>query len=181
MDVETTPIPDCLLITPQVFGDHRGSFQELYHLEKYQQAGINPSFVQDNYSRSTQGILRGLHFQQHHQQGKLVQAIRGRIFDVAVDLRPQSPAYRKWFGTELNDELRQQLYIPPGCAHGFLVLSEQAEVLYKCTDLYYPEEEFTLMWNDPTIGIEWPLTSEPVLSGKDQQGHLFDQLPALKN
>ena len=144
------------VITPAVHGDNRGYFMETYSLRDMQEAGIDIDFVQDNQSMSVKGVLRGLHFQKQHPQGKLVRVIRGRVFDVAVDLRSGSETYGKWFGVELSEENKKQFYIPEGFAHGFLVLSDTAEFCYKCTDFYHPGDEGGLAWNDPAIGIEWP-------------------------
>ena len=173
MQIETTAIADCLLITPTVHGDERGFFMELYQQQRYAEEANLPPFVQDNYSRSVQGTLRGLHYQLEQAQGKLVQVIRGDVFDVAVDLRQRSPSFGKHVAVRLNEKTRQQFYVPPGCAHGFYVVSESADFLYKCTDFYHPESERTLQWNDVEIGIDWPINSEPILSAKDQAGVSF--------
>jgi dTDP-4-dehydrorhamnose 3,5-epimerase len=170
MHVETTVIPGLLKIQPKVFGDPRGFFTETFQHQRYRDAGIATEFVQDNFSRSSKGTLRGLHYQIQHPQGKLVQVLRGKIFDVVVDLRKTSPSFGRWLGFELSDETCQQVFVPPGCAHGFCVLSESADFTYKCTDYYFPEHERTLLWNDPALGIEWPLTQEPLLSQKDRVG-----------
>lgn len=175
MQVETTAISGLLLIQPKVFRDSRGFFTETFQRQRYHDAGIAADFVQDNLSRSSKGTLRGLHYQIPHPQGKLVQVLRGKIFDVVVDLRRPSPTFGRWLGFELSDETCQQVFVPPGCAHGFCVLSETADFTYKCTDLYFPEHERTLLWNDPAIGIEWPLTDEPILSAKDRAGIPFDR------
>lgn len=159
-----------LLIEPRVFEDARGFFKETYQKQRYREAGITAEFVQDNYSRSTRGTLRGLHYQIEHPQGKLVQVFRGEIFDAAVDLRRDSPRFGKWVGHRLSEANHRQMYVPPGFAHGFCVLSDVAEVFYKCTDLYYPQYERTLLWNDPAVGIEWPIDGEPILSEKDRHG-----------
>lgn len=157
-------------ITPRVFGDHRGYFLEFYQYEAFKAAGIDVQFVQDNQSCSRKGVLRGLHFQKEHMQGKLVRAISGKVFDVAVDIRKESKTYGKWHGVILDSEKKNMFYIPAGFAHGFLVLSETAEFVYKCTDYYYPEEEDGYMWNDPDIGIEWPeIDSDIILSEKDKK------------
>ncbi|MBE9204621.1 dTDP-4-dehydrorhamnose 3,5-epimerase [Synechocystis salina LEGE 06099] len=162
---------DVLVLEPKVFGDERGFFFESYNDKVFQQAvGIDPDFVQDNHSFSRQGVLRGLHYQIQHPQGKLVRATRGEIFDVAVDLRRNSPSFGQWVGYVLNDHNKRQLWIPAGFAHGFAVLSPEAEVLYKATDYYAPTYDRTLLWNDPAIGIDWPLTTPPLLSPKDQRG-----------
>lgn len=170
MQVTPTDLPGMLLIEPRVFGDARGSFKETYHQQRYAEAGMPLPFVQDNLSRSQQGTLRGLHVQVERSQGKLVQAFEGEIFDVAVDVRPDSPTFGQWAGARLSAENHLQLYIPPGFAHGFYVLSETALVFYKCTDVYCPEHERTLAWNDLTVGIKWPTTEDLLLSEKDQHG-----------
>ena len=173
MKVVKTPIEGVLLIKPQVFGDERGYFVETWQKERYEAAGINLPFVQDNHSKSTKGILRGLHFQKQHPQGKLVMVSLGEVFDVAVDIRKGSPTFGKWFGAILNQENQNQLWIPPGMAHGFVVLSDVAHFHYKCTDFNHPGEEGSIRWNDPTIGIDWPYKEEPVLSAKDQIAPFF--------
>ena len=157
------------VIEPTVFKDERGYFMETYNENDNKEAGLNMKFVQDNQSMSVRGVLRGLHFQKQYPQGKLVRVVRGKVFDVAVDLREGSPTYKKWYGVELSDENKKQFYIPEGFAHGFLVLSDEAEFLYKCTDFYHPGDEGGIMWNDPEIGIEWPLDDgvELVISEKD--------------
>ncbi len=154
--VTKCPIEGLYIIEPTVFGDNRGYFMETYNQQDMEQAGLNMKFVQDNQSMSVKGVLRGLHFQMQFPQGKLVRAIKGRVFDVAVDLRANSPTYGKWYGVELTEENKKQFYISEGFAHGFLVLSETAEFCYKCTDFYHPGDEGGLAWNDPAIGIEWP-------------------------
>jgi dTDP-4-dehydrorhamnose 3,5-epimerase len=164
-----TDLPGVIVIEPKVFEDERGFFMETYHQPRFAEAGIDVSFVQDNHSRSRRGVLRGLHYQIRHAQGKLIRAVRGEIYDVAVDLRKSSPTFGRWVGLTLNETNRKQLYIPPGFAHGFCVVSEIAEVLYKTTDVYHPAEERTLLWNDPALGIAWPV-SAPVVSAKDQRG-----------
>ena len=162
------PIQGLFEIQPKVFGDSRGYFLESYSQRDFEQAGIQARFVQDNQSRSVKGVLRGLHFQKSHPQGKLVSVTEGEVFDVAVDLRPSSPSLGKWYGVVLSSEKKNQLYIPGGFAHGFLVLSETAVFSYKCTDFYYPQDEGGIIWNDPDIGVIWPyLGMEYVLSGKD--------------
>lgn len=166
MEVVRTDIEGVLLIKPRAFGDHRGFFLETFQAKRYGQAGIDLPFVQDNLSRSRQGILRGLHFQRKHPQGKLVSVTRGRVFDVAVDIRLASPTFGKWFGAILDDENHHQLWVSPGLAHGFCVLSETADFTYKCTDYYHPEDEGCLRWKDPDIGIDWPMDN-PTLSDKD--------------
>ncbi len=175
-----TRLPEVLIVEPDVYRDQRGWFLETYHLQKYQEAGILPPFVQDNCSSSVLGTLRGLHFQMTRPQGKLIRVIRGEIFDVAVDIRKGAPSFALWVGVTLSAEDFRQIYIPPGFAHGFCVLSDVAEVEYKCTDVYAPGGEVTIRWNDPRIGIQWPI-EQPLLSTKDAAGQvlddLWDQLP----
>jgi dTDP-4-dehydrorhamnose 3,5-epimerase len=170
-----TPIADVVLVEPQVFGDDRGYFMETWHAEKFKSAGIDATFLQDNQSRSTQWTLRGLHLQVQHTQGKLVRVTAGAVFDVVVDLRHGSPSFGRWWGVELSDQNRRMLWVPPGLAHGILITSASADFLYKCTDVYSPAHERTLAWNDPTVGIRWPLPAgvSPNLSAKDQQGRSF--------
>lgn len=170
MNVRETNLPGVLLLEPRVFEDSRGWFMETYHGPRLSLAGINVSFVQDNHSFSREGVLRGLHYQIRMPQGKLVRVVRGAVFDVAVDLRRLSPTFGRWHGVKLSAENRLQLYIPEGFAHGFLSLSDRAEVIYKCTDVYQPEHERTLLWNDPEVGIEWPIDGYPILSDKDERG-----------
>jgi len=167
-----TAISDVVLVEPAVFGDERGFFLEVWHREKYRTGGIDRDFVQDNHSKSRQGILRGLHYQSQHPQGKLVRAIAGEIFDVAVDIRRSSPTFGQWVGNRLSAENKKMMWVPEGFAHGFYVISDVAEVIYKCTDYYDPEHEHSLLWNDPDIGIDWPLVNQepPVLSEKDRMG-----------
>lgn len=166
MKVISTAIPEVLIIEPKVFGDSRGFFLETFQAARYAEAGIPGPFVQDNHSHSAKGVLRGLHFQKQYPQGKLVYVTSGTIFDVAVDIRKDSPTFGKWVGITLSADKHQQFYVPPGFAHGFCVLSDSADFHYKCTDYYHPEDEGCIRWNDPNIGIEWPLT-EPTLSAKD--------------
>ncbi|HLE52217.1 MAG TPA: dTDP-4-dehydrorhamnose 3,5-epimerase [Anaerolineales bacterium] len=172
MKFTPTAITDVILIEPDVFGDERGFFIETYHAKRFATAGIRTTFVQDNHSRSREGILRGLHYQIHQPQGKLVRVVSGEVFDVAVDLRQVSPTFGKWVGHYLSADNKLQLWIPPGFAHGFYVLSEWADVVYKVTDFYARQWERTLLWNDPDLGIAWPLLSGilPVLSAKDIEG-----------
>lgn len=167
-EFKTFDIPGPVLVHPQVFGDDRGFFLELYKHTDFVQGGIKEHLVQDNYSKSSKGVLRGLHYQKTPRaQGKLVMCMKGRIFDVAVDIRTGSSQYGKWIGVELSEENRLMLYVPPGFAHGFQVLSDTAEVMYKCTNEYSPADDRGIIWNDPDINISWPL-KDPVLSGKDQ-------------
>jgi dTDP-4-dehydrorhamnose 3,5-epimerase len=171
MNVLPTEIPDVLIIEPRVFQDDRGFFLESYNGKAFaEKAGITESFVQDNHSRSSQHVLRGLHYQIKQAQGKLVRATVGAIFDVAVDLRKHSPTFGQWVGYQLSAENKRMLWVPPGFAHGFMVMSEVAEVLYKATDYYAPEHERSLLWNDPDLAIDWHLNGEPILSAKDQAG-----------
>ncbi len=166
MKVTETAIPGVLLIEPKVFGDSRGFFLETFHAARYAEAGITGPFVQDNHSHSAKGVLRGLHFQKQYPQGKLVYVTSGTVFDVTVDIRKDSPTFGKWVGVILSADEHKQFYVPPGFAHGFCVLSDWADFHYKCTDYYHPEDEGSIRWNDPAIGIEWPLTN-PTLSTKD--------------
>ncbi|MDD4455993.1 MAG: dTDP-4-dehydrorhamnose 3,5-epimerase [Syntrophotalea acetylenica] len=168
MEVVKTSLDGVLLVKPKVFGDQRGYFLETFRVQQYAELGIRIPFVQENHSRSRRGILRGIHYQNPRPQGKLVSVIRGAVFDVAVDIRPDSPNYGKWFGTILDDKEHHQLWVPPGFGHGFCVLSEVVDFVYKCTDYYMPEYDATIRWDDPDIGIEWPIDDEPVLSNKDK-------------
>jgi dTDP-4-dehydrorhamnose 3,5-epimerase len=166
-----TAIPDVLIFEPQVFGDERGFLLVSFNAENFRDAtGSDITFVQDNHSRSRRGVLRGLHYQIKQPQGKLVRVVTGRVFDVAVDVRKSSPTFGRWVGVELSADNHRLLWIPPGFAHGFLVLSDTADFLYKMTDVYAPEHERTIDWNDPAIGIVWPVEGEPVLSAKDKVG-----------
>ena len=162
-----TDLPDVILVEPEVHRDQRGFFLETYHQRKYAEGGIAGPFVQDNHSRSVKGTLRGLHAQRQYPQGKLVRAVEGEMFDVAVDIRPASATFGRWVGVRLSGENFRQLYIPPGFAHGFCVLSDIVHVEYKCTDFYRPEDEIGVAWDDPDIGIAWPI-AEPVISAKDR-------------
>ena len=172
MKVTRLAIPEVVLIEPKVFGDARGFFFESFNQKAFNDAtGTNHQFVQDNHSRSAKGVLRGLHYQIQQPQGKRVRVVRGAVFDVAVDIRKSSPTFGQWVAEELSEDNHRQLWVPPGFAHGFMVLSETAEFLYKTTDYYAPHYERCIAWNDPVIGIEWPhLAQAPVLSAKDQQG-----------
>lgn len=169
--VETCGIEGLKVITPTVFGDARGYFCETYHYEDYKAAGISDIFVQDNQSASGHGVLRGLHFQIEHPQAKLVRVIRGEVFDVAVDIREGSPTYGQWYGVRLSEENKKQLYVPKNFAHGYLVLSDYAEFCYKCTDFYHPGDEGGILYNDPAIGVQWPIPEgmTPILSERDQK------------
>ena len=177
MEFERTNIPGVIILKPKVFGDERGFFMETFRSDLLAGAGIAGQFVQDNHSGSQQGILRGLHYQIRQAQGKLVRTVAGDIFDVVVDLRRSSPTFGHWLGVELSVKNKKQIWIPPGFAHGFYVLSEWAEVVYKTTDYYAPEWERSLLWNDPALGIEWPLLhgQPPVLSKKDARGTAFSE------
>ena len=174
MQVTATDLPEVMVIEPKVFGDARGFFLESFNAKAFAEAtGVDLPFVQDNHSRSAQGVLRGLHYQIKQAQGKLVRVVRGAVFDVAVDVRRSSPNFGHWVGVELTEDNNRQLWVPPGFAHGFLVLSASADFLYKTTDYYAPEHERSVLWNDPAIGIDWPLLGEPLLSGKDKAGVLL--------
>lgn len=174
MRVIPTSIPEVLILEPKVFGDSRGFFLESFNARAFRDAcGLDVSFVQDNHSRSAQGVLRGLHYQLLQPQGKLVRVVRGRVFDVAVDVRRSSPTFGRWEGTELSEDNHRQLWVPAGFAHGFVVLSELADFLYKTTDYYAPQHERCIAWNDPAIGIDWPFQGEPLLSAKDREGKLL--------
>jgi dTDP-4-dehydrorhamnose 3,5-epimerase len=174
-------IQDVVLLTPKVFGDERGFFMETFRQDEFEQHCGNYQFVQDNHSSSGKGILRGLHYQHKHPQGKLVRVTRGEVFDVAVDMRKNSPTFGQWIGSYLNDVNKQMLWLPPGFAHGFYVLSETAEFQYKCTDYFTPDDEYALLWNDPEVGIRWPLIdASPTLSAKDLQGRLLRDCPVFE-
>jgi dTDP-4-dehydrorhamnose 3,5-epimerase len=176
MQVSDTRIQGVKIIQPKVFGDSRGFFLETFEKKRYQEMlNINLDFVQDNHSRSSQGVLRGLHFQKQNPQGKLVRVVRGEVFDVVVDIRKDSPTYGAWEGVVLSEENKTQFWIPPGLAHGFVVLSDTADFEYKCTDYYNPAHEGCLLWNDPVVGVEWPI-EKPLLSEKDKVGKLLKEL-----
>jgi dTDP-4-dehydrorhamnose 3,5-epimerase len=178
MKFHKTPIADVLLIEPQVFGDDRGFFMETWQALKFEAAGVDANFVQDNHSRSTQWTLRGMHMQVAHTQGKLVRVASGSVFDVVVDLRRASPSFGQWWGTELSDQNHRMVWVPAGLAHGMLVTSASADFLYKCTDIYSPAHERTLAWNDRTVGIKWPIPAgiQPNLSAKDLKGRSFAEI-----
>ncbi len=176
MRVQDTALSGVLIIEPKIFGDARGFFLETYNQERYREAGIDLDFVQDNLSFSRRGTLRGLHFQNPQAQGKLVYVLEGEVFDVAVDIRKDSPTFGKWLGVTLSSENKRQFYVPPGFAHGFCVTSETALFAYKCTDLYAPEHEGIVLWCDEDLGIDWP-TSEPVLSEKDRRAPRLRDIP----
>lgn len=169
MQFLATELQGVVVIEPKVFEDERGFFMETYHKPRFVAAGIDVEFVQDNHSRSRAGVLRGLHYQITRPQGKLLRVIRGSILDVAVDLRRSSPTFGRWFGCDLSEANRRQIFIPPGFAHGFCVTSDVVEVIYKCTDVYVPQDERTLLWNDPALGIRWPVAN-PTISPKDERG-----------
>lgn len=174
MKIQATAIPDVLIIEPMVFGDERGFFYESYNQKRFTElTGISRTFVQDNHSKSTKGVLRGLHYQIQHSQGKLVHCTAGTVFDVSVDLRKSSPSFGQWVGVELSAANKRHVWIPEGFAHGYLVTSDSAEFLYKTADYWTPEFERCIMWNDPQIGIDWPLDGEPLLSNKDRLGSLL--------
>ena len=174
MQIHTTAIPDVLIIEPKVFGDDRGFFFECFNQRRFEELiGVSTRFVQDNHSKSAKNVLRGLHYQIQQPQGKLVRVIAGEVFDVAVDIRKSSPTFGKSVGLTLSAENKRQLWIPPGFAHGFVVTSESAEFLYKTTDYWAPEFERSIRWNDPAIGIEWPISGAPLLSAKDRDARLL--------
>ena len=170
MNVTPTALPEVLVISPRVFGDDRGFFFESWNARTFAAAGVDATFVQDNHSRSSRGVLRGLHYQIEHAQGKLVRAVTGEVFDVVVDLRRSSPNFGRWVGVTLSADNNKMMWIPAGFAHGFLTMSETADFLYKTTDYWYPQHERTLLWNDPALGIEWPLDVAPKVAPKDATG-----------
>ena len=175
-----TAIADVLVLEPKVFGDARGFFFESFNARDFAQAtGLNVDFAQDNHSKSAKGVLRGLHYQIEHAQGKLVRVVQGEVFDVAVDLRQSSPTFGQWVGEHLSADNKRQMWVPPGFAHGFLVLSESAEFLYKTTDYWYPEHERSLLWSDPSIGIQWPIEVQPLLAAKDAAAGALAQVPVF--
>ena len=178
MIIIETNVPDVRIFRPDLLGDDRGHFMETFRASSFKKLGLDGEFVQDNQSRSVKGTLRGLHFQHQFPQGKLVRVIAGEVFDVAVDLRKSSTSFGQWVGATLSSDNRQQLWVPPGFAHGFYVLSEWADLCYKCTDYYHPEDDHTLVWNDPDVAIDWPLlSSKPLLSEKDASGRRLDEIP----
>jgi dTDP-4-dehydrorhamnose 3,5-epimerase len=181
MEFKPTTLPGVLLIEPTVFGDERGFFLESWNARTFADAGLNLQFVQDNHSKSSRGILRGLHYQIEHTQGKLVRVTRGDVFDIAVDVRGDSPTLGQWYGVQLSGENKRMLWIPPGFAHGFYVLSAEAEFLYKCTDFYHPQSDVSIRWDDPDLAIDWPLIDgeAPLLSAKDAAGINFRDAPKL--
>lgn len=173
-----SPLPGVILIEPKVLADERGFFMETYHLARFRENGIPALFVQDNHSRSMRGVLRGLHYQEPHGQGKLVRCTRGALFDVAVDIRRGSPHFGKWFATEISEANRRMLWVPPGFAHGFCATSDVADLVYKCSELYDASSDRSILWNDPDIGIEWPVT-DPLLSPKDAAAPRLRDAPVL--
>ncbi|KAB1183216.1 dTDP-4-dehydrorhamnose 3,5-epimerase [Photobacterium damselae] len=181
MNIIETDIPDVKIIEPTVFGDERGFFMETWNQKKFEElvTGKPTRFVQDNHSKSNKGILRGLHYQTENTQGKLVRVVSGEVFDVAVDIRKNSPTFGKWVGVYLSAENKRQLWIPEGFAHGFYVTSDEAEFVYKCTDYYNPSAEHSILWNDQDLGIEWPLDVMPDMSFKDKDGNLFMNIKGL--
>lgn len=180
MNIIETVLPGALIIEPGVFGDERGFFMETWNAKAFAEAGLDLTFVQDNHSRSQKGVLRGLHFQNPGPQGKLVRVTRGAVFDVAVDLRQSSPTFGKWLGVELSAQNKRMLWVPEGFAHGFLTLEEDTDFLYKCTAPYAPQSEHTLAWNDPAVGIDWPLGGiDPIISAKDARGLALAQVPVF--
>lgn len=172
-----TGLPGVILIEPPVFGDHRGFFMESFHKTKFADMGITVEFVQDNHSKSSKGVLRGLHYQVQNAQDKLCRVVRGEVLDVAVDIRKGSPTFGKWISAVLSEENKREIFVPKGFAHGFLVLSETADFLYKCSDFYSPEHERGVLWNDPAIGIDWGFGGEPLISGKDAANPLLAEIP----
>lgn len=182
MDIEATPLSGVVLLRPRVFGDERGFFLESWNKRSFADVGITADFVQDNHSRSRRGILRGLHFQTEHTQGKLVRVTAGEVYDVAVDLRADSPTCGEWYGCTLSASGSEMLWVPPGFAHGFYVLSETADFLYKCTDYYHPQSEISLAWDDPRVGIDWPLIdgTAPELSAKDAEARAWGEIPLFR-
>ena len=172
MEFKELSIPGVILVKPTIFEDHRGFFMESYHIDKFYSGGIKYKFVQDNHAKSLQNTLRGLHLQVHYPQAKLLRCLRGKVFDVAVDIRKNSPYYGQWIGEELSEDNKHQLFIPDGFAHGYYVMSEMAEIIYKCSAIYHPEDGHGIRWNDPEIGIKWP-GDTPILSEKDKILPLF--------
>lgn len=182
MQVVKTAIPDVLILEPKVFGDDRGFFFESFNQQTFQNlTGVKAHFVQDNHSKSAANVLRGLHYQREQAQGKLVRVTAGEVFDVSVDIRRQSATFGKWVGVVLSAENKRQLWIPPGFAHGFFVMRDDTEYLYKTTDYYAPQHERCIRWDDPTIAIEWPITQQPILSDKDQQGLVLSQAEVFED
>ena len=180
MRIIDTKIPDVKLLEPQVFGDERGFFMETFRDEWFKENVANRTFVQENHSKSVKGVLRGLHYQTENTQGKLVRVVSGAVFDVAVDMRKSSPTFGQWVGEILSEENKRQVWVPEGFAHGFYVLTDEAEFTYKCTDYYNPKAEHSLIWNDETVGIEWPLEGMPSLSAKDLSGKVLAEAMKFK-
>lgn len=179
MHITPTAIAGVLIIEPRVFGDARGFFMETWQQERYRQVGLPDRFVQDNLARSQRGVLRGLHFQHPRAQGKLVQVLAGEVFDVAVDIRPDSPTFQQWAGATLTGDNKRQFWVPPGLAHGYVVLSDEALLAYKCTELYSPHDERSIRWDDPGLGIDWPLHGlDPILSDRDRDALMLADMPA---
>ena len=178
MDIHTIAIPGIIVIQPKVFGDERGYFFESFQEKRYEAAGIKEHFIQDNFSSSTKGVLRGLHYQLNYPQGKLVTVVKGKVLDVMIDIRVGSPTFGQHYSIILDGERHNQVYVPPGLAHGFYVLTDDVVFAYKCTDVYHPEDEYGVFWNDPTLGVEWGITDEPKLSTKDQKNPLLKDIPA---
>jgi len=181
MKIIQTDLPEVLLLEPKVFGDARGFFMESYNQRVFEELGLPTQFVQDNHSRSQKGVLRGIHYQLKQPQGKLIRVLSGAVFDVAVDLREDSPDFGRWVGMELSAENQKMAWIPPGFGHGFLVLSEHADFLYKTTDFYLPAHERCLRWDDPDVGIDWPLQGEPLVSAKDQVGKTLIEIEVFND
>jgi dTDP-4-dehydrorhamnose 3,5-epimerase len=176
MEAQTIDIPGVIVIQPKVFGDARGYFFESFQDHRYKNAGIKEHFVQDNFSSSSKGVLRGLHYQLKHPQGKLVTVVKGKVFDVMVDIREGSPTFGQHYAIILDGERHNQVYVPPGLAHGFYVLTDDVVFAYKCTDVYHPEDEYGVFWNDPALGIDWGITDEPLLSEKDKKHPLLEDI-----
>src|ERR1035437_2442517 len=181
MKVQSTQIPGVLIVDPVVFGDDRGFFLESFNEREMRSIGIDAHFVQDNHSRSARNVLRGLHYQINQPQGKLVRVVSGKVFDVVVDIRRNSPTFGKWVGVELSAENKRMFWLPQGMAHGFVVLSDFADFLYKTTDYYAPKSEKTILWNDPDLGIEWPMAGQPILSSKDAAAKTFREAEVFEN
>jgi dTDP-4-dehydrorhamnose 3,5-epimerase len=179
METQTIGISGVIIIQPKVFGDTRGYFFESFQEHRYEAAGIKEHFIQDNFSSSTKGVLRGLHYQLKHPQGKLVTVIKGKVLDVMVDIRVGSPTFGKSYSIILDEKSHNQVYVPPGLAHGFYVLTDDVVFAYKCTDVYHPEDEYGVLWNDPDLGIEWGIIDEPTLSEKDKKHPLLKNIPAV--
>lgn len=180
MLIEKTHLPGVLVLQPDAYPDRRGLFKEAYRAVRYREMGIDLPFVQDNHSRSVKGVLRGMHYQLNHPQGKLLHVVRGSCYDVVIDVRQGSPTFGQWFGVELSEDNHRQIYVPPGYAHGFYTTSDIIDVIYKCTDYYHPEDDYGVNWNDPDIGIAWPITVPPLLSPKDAALPRLGEIPARR-